>query len=536
MMEKLSKNVNLIGGFLNSLRQCPNRLALEVDDISYTYQQLAAVSAKIGKSIKSNKKSSKPLVAFLCYRSLAAYASVLGILSAGKGYVPLNPNFPKKRILAILSIIDSDIVIIGQECNEYLKILLPELDKSFTFIMQDFNESDNLSKKYANQQFIDLTEIDFNLQELIASDVHPDSTAYLLFTSGSTGKPKGVPVSHKNVTSYIDYTCARYDFETDDRFSQSFDMTFDLSVHDMFICWESGACLCCIPEKSVMLPAKFIKDKKLTVWFSVPSVGMFLSKMRMLKPNSFPTLRYSLFCGEPLPESLAQKWQDAAPNSILENLYGPTEATIAITNYQWNNKLSPALCRNGIVPIGWTFDSQKSCIVNNKFKSVAKGEKGELCLGGSQVTNGYLNDPEKTRAQFISIEEMGRMIWYRTGDLVRQDENGCMHYIERLDNQVQILGFRVELQEIDAILRKASGLELAISIAWPIKDSRAEGVVGFICGDKEMNSRLIINYCKKYLPPYMVPSKIYFIDKMPLNANGKINRAELIKGLEENKI
>ncbi len=137
----------------------------------------------------------------------------------------------------------------------------------------------------------------------LASRSRPEDPAYLLFTSGSTGKPKGVVVNHANVSAYLTYTLQRYQFTPNDRISQIFDLTFDLSVHDIFTCLLAGARFCVVPVKAVMAPAKFIREKELTVWFSVPSVAVFMGKMGMLKANAFPTLRWSLFCGEALPRN-----------------------------------------------------------------------------------------------------------------------------------------------------------------------------------------------------------------------------------------
>jgi len=537
----MSKSHSLITGFIQSLEHFPNRPALEVDDRSFTYQQLGNIVSRIATMIRDARPANQELAAILAYRSIAAYAGVLGILASGRGYVPLNPRFPAERTLSMLTLSQTDVVIIGRECLAEFEALLPGIETPMKVLLVDGPAASDLPKRYPQHHFLASDSINASVQpvpRLTPVTVNPDATAYLLFTSGSTGTPKGVPVSHSNVAAYLAYTCQRYGVNEHDRFSQMFDMTFDLSVHDLFVCWEQGACLCAVPEKVTMAPTEFIRAKELTMWFSVPSVVMFLSRYRMLQPDSLPSLRYSLFCGEALSASLAEQWQKAAPNSIVENLYGPTETTVAITNYRWKPEKSPQACVNGIVPIGWPFEGQRAAVIDPEKRLVPAGETGELCLCGSQVTRGYLNNPEKTKEQYIQIPGMGDEPWYRTGDLVRQDESGCLHYLGRTDNQVKILGHRVELGEIDAVLRQATGSELAVAVAWPVQFGRASGIVAFVCPNEEQpdharSESQIQDACKKMLPVYMIPKKVYFIDSMPLNVNGKINRLKLAELLEE---
>ncbi len=533
MIAPLKQTPHLIEGFIDSLKKYPNHPALEVNKVSYTYEQLGRKANGISQAINLNSKQKTPLVAILAYRSIATYSGILGILFAGKGYVPLNPKFPLNRTISMLSSAKCTILVAGKESLHCLEKLLTQFNAPLTIIMPDTVEVEHLRGRHNRHQIIFQHELDSSKEDLSVPKVDPKNTAYLLFTSGSTGIPKGVSVNHINVTSYINNICSRYDISHNDRFSQTFDTTFDLSVHDMFVCWKKGACLFCIPEKSVMAPAKFIKEKELTMWFSVPSVCMFMSKMKMLKRDSFPSLRYSLFCGESLSTSLASLWQGAASNSMVENLYGPTEATIAISGYRWNQEESPGESLNDIVSIGSIFPGQQFCLIDQNQSISSSDQPGELCLSGSQVTEGYLNDQEKTNKQYIKIIGKGDSVWYRTGDLVKQDENGCLHYLGRIDEQVKILGYRVELLEADKILKKASNNEMSFCVAWPISDCNAQGIVGFICSDDELNTSNIIDYCKKYLPDYMVPKRILYLKQMPLNVNGKINRKELLEILQQ---
>jgi amino acid adenylation domain-containing protein len=523
---------SLIDGFLESVNRFPSREALVVDGERLSYLMLQGLAGKIASAILQHEHDTSPLVALLAHRSKTAYASILGILGAGKGYVPLNPKFPIERTRRMLDLSGCGMLIVGTESFQHLPKLLIDANRPLTVILPDLVDASGLSSDFPEHRFVPSKEMADGNRLPLRPEVRPTDIAYLLFTSGSTGQPKGVPIAQSNVRSYLQYVCDRYDVNETDRFSQEFDLTFDLSVHDMFVCWQRGGCLFSVPETSVMAPAKFIREHQLTMWFSVPSVIGVLARLRLLPPGCFPSLRYSLFCGEPLAASYAQLWQEAAPNSILENLYGPTETTIAISHYRWNKTGSFEESVNGIVPIGWIFDGQESRVVGTDRKAVPAGAPGELCLCGSQVTTGYWNEPKKTQEQFVHLPAAGERSWYRTGDMVRQDANGCWYYLGRVDHQVKIRGYRVELQEIEAVLRRACGTEQVISVAWPTENGTADGVVAFVAGVAALNYDRVLDYCSKILPDYMVPRKIYLCDEMPLNANGKIDRHRLVSMLE----
>ena len=522
---------HLFAGFENAARKYPLRPALHVNDETCSYADLHELARGIGATIRDRDFAKKPVAALLAYRSKTAYAAVLGILASGKGYVPLHTGFPVERTKAMLAFSGADFLIVGAEGIALLPGLLSGIEPSLTVICPDTDDLGNLPEAFPRHCFVPRGDClkDGGTNSVSADQRSP--IAYLLFTSGSTGIPKGVPVSQRNVISYLRYTSERYRVIPEDRFSQMFDMTFDLSVHDMFLCWTNGACLYSVPHSSLMAPSRFIRQNELTMWFSVPSVIMFMQKMRMLKPNSLPSLRFSLFCGEPLLASMAEAWRQAAPNSTLENLYGPTEATIAISHYRWESG-SASCCTNGIVPIGRVFPGQEACVIDRERQKVAPGVAGELCVAGSQVTGGYLNNEAKTREQFVTLSGSDRT-WYRTGDLVLEDANGCLQYLGRIDNQVQVCGHRVELQEVDHALRAASKTDMAVSVAWPIDSGRADAIYGFVCEQCNFDTQSVIEHCRKVMPDYMVPRRLFVIDEMPLNVNGKIDRSALAKRVGE---
>jgi amino acid adenylation domain-containing protein len=357
-----------------------------------------------------------------------------------------------------------------------------------------------------------------------------DSLAYLLFTSGSTGTPKGVAVAQRNVRSFLDYMVDRYEVTENDRLSQMFDMTFDLSAFDMFVAWECGACVCCPSQKELIKPDTFIKNNHLTMWFSVPSTAVFMKQLGLLKPGRYPELRVSLFCGEPLPVSSIQAWSEAAPNSIVENLYGPTELTIACTLYRWDPPRSPGESELAIVPIGYPYPGMNYLVVDEQLNEMAPGDEGELLMNGPQMSLGYWRDAKKTSEAFITPPGHTQ-VYYRTGDRVRRPRaGGPLIHLGRIDSQVKVLGHRVELGEIEASVRKHCGSDAVVAVGWPRTSSGYGGVEVFVEGRAEADH--LRDAVQAELPEYMVPRRFHFRDTLPRNPNGKLDRTAISKFLD----
>jgi amino acid adenylation domain-containing protein len=514
---------------VQSAESHPARPALVVEGQSISYLQLKRLATRISQTILQCQEHDSPLVAVLGSRTITVYAAILGAHAAGKGYVPLSPKFPAERTRTMLRLSGTRVVVADHKGCEQLSGVLTGLGQRLTVILPETVDACELSSVFPENRFIPSARLENARDDIIDSE--PNAVAYLLFTSGSTGQPKGVAIRQSNVQAYVDYVVERYNVSAQDRFSQEFELTFDLSVHDMFVCWERGACLYCVPEKDTMFPAKFIRDNQLTMWFSVPSVVGTLARVKLLQPGCFPSLRWSLFCGEPLSATYASLWQDAAPDSAVENLYGPTETTIATSHYRWDRARSPAECLNGIVPIGWVFEGQHCRVVDSHGDTVPPGEMGELCLQGSQVASGYWNDRQKTSQQFVRLRGDPDGIWYSTGDLVKQHENGCLFYLGRIDQQVKVRGYRIELQELELVLRRICRTELAVAVPWPVREGTAEGLVAFVCSMDGLDEGRIQKACREILPDYMVPKKVCLVSEIPLNQNGKTDKKKLIQTL-----
>ncbi len=522
----------LRSGFLRACERFAERPALWIDGAEVSYAELlrrgAAIAATLARRASGNDP---PLTAVLAQRSVTAYAGILAALLRGHGFVPLNPAFPAARARQMLERAAAGALVVDAGCVAYLEQMLDGIERRLVVLLPDSHAVGTLAERWSRHEFVAAGELE-PAQAWTPGPVDPNEVAYLLFTSGSTGQPKGVAVAHRNAVHFVDTAVARYGITETDRVSQIFDLTFDLSVFDMFVAWERGACVCCPSAKEKLVPSSLIGNARLSVWFSVPSTGVLLRRLGKLQPGAYPGLRLVLFCGEALPVELAQAWAAAAPNAVLENLYGPTEVTIACTVYRWDSARSPAECRGGLVPIGDPLPGMVVLVVDDSLREVAAGDAGELLMGGPQVTLGYWRDPERTAAAF-STPPGHPEIFYRTGDRVcRPAGGGPLLYLGRLDNQVKIQGYRVELEEVEAVLREAAQVETAVAVGWPLNASGADGIVAFL-GSGTVDLEVVRQSLRQRLPAYMLPRTIHRLREFPLTAHGKVDRGALRRTLEE---
>ena len=525
-------NSGLWTGFWQSAEQFAERPALVVADRVFRYRELREGACRIAATLQAHANDGgPPLAAVFGNRSYSAFVGVLGALLAGHGYVPLNRTFPVARTRSMFERSGCRAIIVDEGSLPQLEVLLDCAVQPTLVIAPETVDLESYRGQWPRHRFVAAGQLGA-ATAWREPRVLPQEIAYLLFTSGSTGAPKGVMVSNGNVNAFVEYMVDRYEVTEHDRFSQMFDLTFDLSAFDMFVAWVRGACVCCPSLKTVIKPDGFIRQAELTIWFSVPSVVGFMKQMGLLKPARFPKLRVSLFCGEPLPLVSAASWQDAAPNSIVENLYGPTELTIACTCYRYDQAQSPRESELGIVPIGQPYPGMKTLVVGENLAEVPPGEVGELLMSGPQLSLGYWQDPAKTAAAFV-VPHGQNEVFYRTGDRVRRPiGDGPLTHLGRADFQVKVLGHRVELGEIEAAVRDASGLEGVVALGWPATPSGFGGVEVFLEGPQRDGEALHSSLTAR-LPDYMVPRRIHYLEILPRNANGKFDRNAMLALLEK---
>jgi amino acid adenylation domain-containing protein len=450
------------------------------------------------------------------------YAAYLAVLRIGAAVVPLNPEFPAARTADMAAAAGLDLVV-ADAVQPELPLGVPWLALSV-----DTATPDPAAPGPAGGTLPPCPAV-------------PGGEAYLIFTSGSTGTPKGMPILHRNVSAYLSQVIPASQAGPGSRLSQCFELTFDGSVHDLFVAWGSGGTLV-VPRRGQLLsPVKFINTQRLTHWFSVPSLASFASRLGTLKPGSMPTLRHSTFGGEALTVVTGREWREAAPDSRLVVLYGPSELTVSCTEYVLPSRVAdwpePA---NGTVPIGTRYPSLEYLILDSEDRPATEGE---LCVRGPQRFPGYL-DPADNVGRFVSRDAGGAVHayagdtplteehWYRTGDLVSTQE-GLLVHCGRVDHQVKIRGHRIELGEIEALLRAQPGVRDAVVLAVDGRDGEPDleaAVSGNCAGAEPLYAALGAR-----LPAYMVPRHIAILDELPVTVHGKTDRNALARTLHSSQ-
>lgn len=498
----------------------PRALALSVNGNDLSYGELAALSRRIAGHLQTVAKTRR--IGILASRSLAACAGIIGTAWSGGTYVPLNLKLPEARLLHLFSTLDLDALIVDARG---MALLTPQALAAAprTIIFADDVQAIPPAEGINMRPFSSLE--DRGPQE--PSEIAGDHLAYIEFTSGTTGLPKGVMVPSRAVNHYLKVMQDWFGLAPEDRTAETCDITFDLSVHNMLLTWQAGASLHVMNPLQMVAPARFIRERAITSWLSVPSIIAMMRQNRTLEPDTLTSLRLSFFCGEALPAGAARAWCKAAPNSRVENIYGPTEATIACLRQPVVEPVAVTQNRE-IVAIGKAYPGMAARIVDSALRPLPPGIPGEIALSGAQLATGYFGQPELTAKRFPLID--GER-WYLTGDLGVEDSDGVFHHLGRLDNQVKVLGNRVELEEIEMHLRAASGSDHVAAVAWPISDGSAKGIVGFVSGSVR-NADAIRTDLRKRLASYMVPGAVHHLEDLPLNANGKVDRNALIRRLD----
>jgi len=495
-----ANSMDLFESLSQSISKYKHRPAFCINGNYYSYYDLAEKTTAIRIKLSCHADNHGKGVGLVCNDDLETYAAIIAVWLEGRYYVPLNPQTPAER----------NVHMIGQA---EIKIIVDSLGNTINFpdcISLEGNE---------------LISGEINLGPVLSSG---ETLAYTLFTSGSTGIPKGVPITRNNLSAFVEsFFRIGLDTNENDRWLQMFDLSFDLSIFSFLVPLLQGACVYTIPKNQIRnnYIVKLLDDYHLTVALMTPSVIHFLTPYFIEIDNH--SLRYSLFCGEALPVDVTEKWSLSVPFAQIINLYGPTEATIFCTCYPFDRH-SPNKSKNGILSVGKPLGDLRAIVVDNKNQILDKDATGELCLSGAQITPGYLNSAGVDLSSFFEVNITNtRERFYKTGDLCSIDSDGDILFAGRLDSQIKVNGFRVELSEIEfhakIFLTGVNLMALAYANKWGATE------IGLMIESRELDTTFLLDYLKKKLPSYMIPSAIRFESVFPWNKNGKTDKKELLK-------
>ncbi|NMG19781.1 non-ribosomal peptide synthetase [Brasilonema bromeliae] len=486
------------------VEKTPHAVAVMFEGEQLTYQQLNTRANQLAHYLKTLGVGADVLVGICMERSLEMVVGLLGILKAGGAYVPIDPAYPKERLTFILEDTQTPVML----TQEKLVNSLQNLGSQVICLDSDWELIAN------------------NSQENPVCEATVDDLMYVIYTSGSTGKPKGVMVPHRGISNQLHWRQATFQLTEQDKVLQTISLSFDPSVWQIF--WPllfGGQLIMARPDghRDPAYMVKMIIEQQITVAALVPSIIRVLLEEKGIE--NCTSLKHVTSGGEALAVELIERFVERLKlENVLINCYGPTEASIDTTFWT---------CQRGtdytIAPIGRAIANVQVYILDDNLQPVPVGQSGELYIGGTGLARGYLNRPELTAQKFIrnpfSSEPGARL--YKTGDLARYLSNGNIEFLNRIDYQVKIRGFRIELGEIEAILGEYPGVQQTlVSVREDVPGDKR--LVAYIVAKQVPPSASELrDFLQGKLPEYMVPKAFVFLDVMPLNPNGKVDRRAL---------
>ena len=491
-------NQNILQPLCDNIRLFADRNAFFISNTYYTYRQFGERIASIRYVIREMNDEGQ-VWALAIHDDIDTYASIFALWMEGKAYVPLHPYQPLERNLNIVCQVGCKYILDSEKESVFS---LPK-ESSLVFCTAALpNRSEGLDEW---------------------TNVNDEALAYILFTSGSTGVPKGVQISRCNIASFMDsFWQTGISIEPEDRCLQAFDLTFDVSIQSFLVALTRGACVYTLPYGQVKYHhiASLIQKQRITFGAMAPSMLSYLRPY--FSEFDASSMKTCILTAEACFVDLLEDWFQCAKNTEIYDFYGPTEATIYSTCYKLTRG-GEIFSHNSIVSIGKPLANVKAIIIREDGSMVEGEERGELCLAGSQVTPGYWNNLEKNATSFFEFKGVR---YYHTGDLCYWDESGNIMYSGRIDQQAKIQGFRVELGEIEHhACEFYCGTCRVAAIAFQNTKNLTE-IALFVETQKE-DAKLLVEYLRSKMPPYMIPSRIIFEPQFPLNKSEKIDKNAL---------
>lgn len=507
-----------------SAAAAPESIAVEEPgEVRIDYASLDALSDRVRDRLVALGVGPGDRVGMCLPKTIDTVAVIYGVLKCGAAYVPTDVNQPMTRAGFILADCGVRVAIADARRADDLEAALSEHGAKPPIISLEV-PGGGIALRVA----LDALDADAPAPKTKTLRAAPNDLAYILYTSGSTGKPKGVMLSHENASSFIDWCSDLLSPTATDRFSSHAPFHFDLSILDLYTPAKHGAAVVLIPETLGKEPkplAHLIAEKRLTIWYSAPSILGMLARSGDLEQLTVPDLRWVLFAGEVFPvvqlRALKAIW--TAPR--FANLYGPTETNVCTAH---EIPADVPQDRATPYPIGAVCQQLDGVIVDPNGHVVAEGNEGELCIAGPNVMQGYWNLPEQSARCFLERGDGKR--WYRTGDLVRDEGGGVLSYSGRRDRMIKKRGYRIELGEIETCLYGHPEIHEVAAVAASDDDGNVR-VIAHVSteGGERLSLVQLKRFCSEHIPVYMVPDRFRFHATLPKTSTDKIDYQALLR-------
>ncbi len=489
----------------------PDKIALKDETQEITFSQFEQKAKSLGCSIINALSGSvRTPVIVMVDRTCATVVAFMAVLYSGNYYVPVDNQTPKQRLQLIIDTLKPGLVLTEEKDNKAFEGVerLPAIL--------------NIDYCFKNEDII--TEIDQEKLRGIRSRIIDTDPVYTIFTSGSTGIPKGIVVPHKNVIDLAEWLGDTFGFSCEDVIGNQTPFYFDASVKDIYLCIKKAITLCIIPKKLFMFPIKlveYLNNNRVTSILWATSAITLLANSQIFKKVLPAYLSKVFFAGEAMFARHLNAWSTYLPEVTYVNLYGPTETTVDCTYYIVNREFGD----DEVIPIGNACRNMEVMLLDEDRRPVSGDNPGEVCVRGTGVALGYINNPGLSNEVFIQnpLNSSYRDIIYCTGDIGKYNEYGEIVFISRKDGQVKHMGNRIELGEIEAAVNTISEVEACVCFY----DHEASKIVLNYIGKIDIPE--LITKLNEKLPKYMIPNILKSFESFPYNANGKIDRRKLVE-------
>ncbi|WP_108870007.1 non-ribosomal peptide synthetase [Aquimarina aquimarini] len=497
------KEKTLVDLFEEQVVHVPDHSALTYIDQQISYQELNIKANQFANYLRRKGVAQKDKVILCIDRSIDMIVSILAVAKTGATYVPIDPLYPIERIKYSIDDAKPKAIV----CTAVLSEILKEIDAKPVIINNV--EGKEIAKEASEN--LDLT-------------IHPEDALYVIYTSGTTGYPKGVVITHNNVVRLLKTDQALFDFNKKDVWTLFHSYCFDFSVWEMYGALLFGGRLVIVPDhirKDTVLFYQLLVSQGVTILNQTPSSFYALQDQIGIHPEKL-NVRYVIFGGEALQPALLKQWHTTYPNCKLINMYGITETTVHVT-YQ---EITATEINEAVSTIGVPIPTLSCYVLDKNMNLLPNGVAGELYVGGEGVAKEYLNRPELTKERFVRNPFNRNTRLYKTGDIVKYNYKNQLEYIGRIDEQVKVRGYRIELAEIENVLLKnPTILQCVVAIKEISKDNQQ--IIAYIKQKEAIDEKLIFEFLESQIPSYMIPNTICLIDDFVLTSNGKIDKEKL---------